>query len=179
MCLSEEGACRTLKGSNSYADSQTSTRCFGGGRIVARGILGAGADQNQQGQGQAVVTVLSGDEIPGGIPQDDLAPEGGRQGFQCYRLDGAAQPESQLEVVMLIDDGARASLGTQLNDIAKFIKGLPPNAEVAVAYMENGRAALAAPLTTDHAAAVSELHLPLEGHAGRERQPLLLPFRSG
>ena len=48
-------------------------------------------------------------------------------------------------MVVLIDDGARSSLGTQLPDIARFIQGLPPDAKVAVAYMQYGRAVLPAP----------------------------------
>ena len=129
------------------------------------------ADQNQAGQGSAVVTVLSGNEIPGGIPQDALHAEGGRQGFEHHRLDAVARPASKVEMVVLIDDGARASLGTQMNDIAKFIQGLPPDAKVAVAYMENGRAAFAGPLTTDHAAVMRELHLPMAGMPGVSASP--------
>jgi hypothetical protein len=80
-------------------------------------------------------------------------------------------PASKVEVVLLIDDGARESLGTQMNDIAKFITGMRPDARIALAYMENGRAALAGPLTTDHAAVMRELHLPMAGGAGISASP--------
>jgi hypothetical protein len=59
----------------------------------------------------------------------------------------------------------------QLKDIANFIKGLPPDAEAAVAYMEYGRAVLAGPMTTDHAALVRELHIPTQGMPGVSASP--------
>ena len=129
------------------------------------------ADENQTGQGSAVVTILSGNEIPGGIPQDalHLKVDGKDSNITGWRqLRG---PASTVEMVVLIDDGARASIGTQLTDIAKFIQALPPDAKVAVAYMENGRAALAGPMTTDHSAVTKELHLPLAGAPGVSASP--------
>jgi hypothetical protein len=74
-------------------------------------------------------------------------------------------------MVILIDDGARQSLGVQLPDIAKFIQALPPDAKVAVAYMENGRAVFGGPLSTDRAAAARELHLPMPGTPGESASP--------
>jgi hypothetical protein len=63
-------------------------------------------------------------------------------------------------MVVLIDGAARTSLATQIPDIAKFVNTLPTNAKVAVAYMQNGAAALTGPLTTDHAQAAKGLHIP-------------------
>ncbi len=129
------------------------------------------ADQSQAGQGSAVVTILSGNEIPGGIPQDALHAKVDGKDSSITGWTQLRGPASKVEMVVLIDDGARASLGIQLNDIAKFIQGLPPDASVAVAYMENGRAAFAGPLTTDHAAVTKELHLPMAGMPGVSASP--------
>ncbi len=65
-----------------------------------------------------------------------------------------------LELVILIDSSVRNSLGNQLQDIAQFIKTLPPNVRVGVAYMRFGRAEMASPLSSDHAQAIGGLHLP-------------------
>jgi hypothetical protein len=122
--------------------------------------LAFAAANNQEGQGQAVVTVLQGQELPGGIPQQalQLKVEGKESSITGWtQLRG---PQSKIELVVLIDDGARASLGTQMAEISKFVQGLPPNAKVAVAYMANGRAVMGGPLTSDRAAVASELHLP-------------------
>src|SRR6266571_8092968 len=55
-------------------------------------------------------------------------------------------PDSRLELMFLIDGSARASLGQQFGDITKFVKEMPANSTVGIAYMQNGRAAVAAPL---------------------------------
>jgi hypothetical protein len=65
-----------------------------------------------------------------------------------------------LELVILIDGGARNSLGREMGDIEQFVQSLPPTTAVAIAYMENGRAVMAQPLTTDKARALQALHLP-------------------
>ena len=144
--------------------------------LVAAGALLAASlalaeDQNQEGQGRAVVTVLSNNEIPGGIPQDALHLKVDGKDSNITGWTQLRSPQSKVEMVVLIDDGARGSLGTQMNDIAKFIQGLPPDAQVAVAYMENGRAAFAGPLTADHGGVMKELHLPMAGMPGVSASP--------
>lgn len=67
---------------------------------------------------------------------------------------------SGLELVILIDSGARESLGRQMNDISGFVKSLPPNTSVGIAYMLNGRAVFQQPFTTDKNLALRSLHLP-------------------
>jgi len=129
------------------------------------------ADNSQEGQGRAVITVLQGQEIPGGIPEQalQLKVDGKQSSITGWtQLRG---PKSQVELVILIDDGARTSLGTQLSDIAGFIQSLPPNAKIAVAYMLNGQAELAGPLTTDRAALARQLHLPMAGAPGINASP--------
>jgi hypothetical protein len=143
--------------------------------VVAGSLLGAiparAADSSDQ-QGKAVVTFLSGSEIPGGIPQDALHLKVNGKDSTVTGWTPLRGPQSTVEMVVLIDDGARQSLGSQMNDVAKFIQGLPPNVKVAVAYMENGRAVFAGPLSTDRAAAARELHLPLGGGmAGASASP--------
>lgn len=143
--------------------------------IAAGSLFGAipalAADSGNQ-QGSAVVTILPGNEIPGGIPQDALHLKVDGKDSTITGWSPLRGPESSVEMVVLIDDGARQSLGVQLPDIAKFIQALPPNTKVAVAYMDNGRAVFGGPLSTDRAAAVRELHLPLGGGmAGASASP--------
>lgn len=77
-----------------------------------------------------------------------------------------------LELFMLIDDSSGTSLGTQLNDLNRFIDSQPATASVAVAYMSNGTVATAQRLTTDHTLAAKALRLPL-GSAGISPSPFL------
>ena len=144
--------------------------------LVAAGSLLAAssalaADNSQQGQGQAVVTVLNGSEIPGGIAQQALQLKVNGKDSEITGWKLLRDPQSKVEMVLLIDDGARSSLGTQMSDITKFIQEQRPDVKLAVAYMENGRAVMTGPMTTDHAAVERELHLPLAGTPGISASP--------
>lgn len=137
--------------------------------VIAAGSLLAAvpalaADTGQakpEASGSAVVTVLSGNEIPGGIPQQALRLKVDGKNSTVTGWTPLRGPQSAVEIVILIDNGARESLGLQMKDITKFIQGLPPNAMVAIAYMQNGKAMLAGPLSANHAAVAKQLHLPM------------------
>ncbi len=75
-----------------------------------------------------------------------------------------------LELFILIDDDANTSLGSQLQDIRKFIDAQPPTTKIGVAYMQNGIARIAQNLTSDHALADKALRLPL-GEGGASASP--------
>ncbi len=129
------------------------------------------ADNTQEGQGKAVITVVQGQEIPGGIPQQSVQLKVNGKNASVTGLTPLRGPESKVEMVVLIDGGARTSLGTQMNDISKFIQSQRPDEKIAVAYMMNGAASFAGPLTTDHAAVAKQLHLPAGGIAGASASP--------
>jgi hypothetical protein len=152
---------------------QLATLLAAGSLLAA--IPALAADSNQQQQGKAVVTVLPGSEVPGGISEGALHLKVDGKDSTITGWSPLRAPQSTVEMVVLIDDGARESLGLQLPDIAKFIQALPPDAKVAVAYMQNGRAVFGGPLgaalTADRAAAIRELHLPLGGGAGASASP--------
>jgi hypothetical protein len=127
---------------------------------------------NATGQGRAVVTVLA--KQPGGAPvsisqQDVSIKVNGKPSIvtSWTPLRGA---NNSLELVILIDGSARTSLGTQMGDITHFVNSLPPNAKAAIAYMQNGSAVFAAPLSADHAKVLSALHLPA-GSFGTSASP--------
>jgi hypothetical protein len=67
---------------------------------------------------------------------------------------------SGLQLVLLLDDSARSSLGLQLNDLRDFVVGLPPTTQVAVGYMRNGTAAMVQNFTSDHEAAAKAFRIP-------------------
>ncbi len=124
----------------------------------------AAAQNENEGQGHAVVTALpKNDKQPAAdIPQQalkEVSVNGKKASVSNWTpLRG---PQAGVEFVLLIDGGARTSLGREMDDIAKFVQNLPPNVKVALAYMENGSARMAGPLTADHAQAAKELHLPM------------------
>jgi hypothetical protein len=66
---------------------------------------------------------------------------------------------SPLELVLLIDGSVRTSLYGQAGDIIGYVKEIPTNTQMAIAYMENGHANLQGPLSSDPAKVESGLHM--------------------
>jgi hypothetical protein len=66
------------------------------------------------------------------------------------------------QIAILIDDGLRGSFDLQTKDVANFINGLPPRAEVLVGYMQNGTVRSATgQFSTNREAVVSQLRVPI------------------
>src|SRR5581483_12477285 len=75
-----------------------------------------------------------------------------------------------LQLFFLIDDESGMSLGTQLDDIRKFMESQPPTTKIGVAYMQNGIARILQDPTNDHAQAAKALRLPM-GAGGANASP--------
>ena len=67
-----------------------------------------------------------------------------------------------LELFVLLDDGSNVTLGTQLDDLRKFIDAQPATTKIGIAYMQNGIARIQQNLTSDHALAAKALRLPMQ-----------------
>ena len=74
--------------------------------------------------------------------------------------------KTDLQLLLLIDDSARSSLGQHIGELRQFLLNQPPTTEVAVAYMQNSGARLTTPFTADHKAAADTLRLPLSVPGG-------------
>lgn len=126
----------------------------------------ASAQQEGPQPTQALVTVTS--KAPSSLTPTDLTVD----------LNGKSTPVTSLspltpngtQIAILIDDGLRTSVARQLDDIRKFIQGLPAGTEVFVGYMQNGRIASGQPFTSDLAGAASNLRIPF-GSAGISASP--------
>ena len=77
---------------------------------------------------------------------------------------------ASLELMIMLDDGSNTTLGTQLEDLRKFINAQPDTTTIGVAYMRDGTAQVAQNLTGDHALAAKALRLPL-GTRGANGSP--------
>jgi hypothetical protein len=130
--------------------------------VLAVAVLGTAPQVIAQatGQGRAIVTVLSrhGEMAPNLTQQDVSAKVNGKDA-DVTTWEPFKGADDALELVILIDSGAR-NLGPQLEEIASFLQGQGPRAKVAVGYMQNGRAVLTGPLSTDRKQVAGELHLP-------------------
>jgi len=134
--------------------------------------LAAVAQSDAPGAGKAVVTVLpKSDKQPtADVSQQTLKVELNGKQTPISNWQPLRGSQSDIEFVILIDSGAHTSLGQQMGELQHFASTLPPNVKVAFAYMENGRAALAGPLTADHARAIQGLHVPI-GVPGSSASP--------
>jgi hypothetical protein len=125
-------------------------------------LLAAPACSQSTGQGRAVVTILSKQhgELPASVSQKDVSIKVNGKPAVVTSWTSLRGPDARLELVILIDTSTLNSLGSQFSDIQHFVNGLPPNTRAAIAYMRNGRAVFAGPLTADHAEVLRALHLP-------------------
>ncbi len=66
-----------------------------------------------------------------------------------------------LELFILLDDSRNTSLGTQMEDIRRFILAQSATTKIGVAYMQDGGLKIVQSLTADHALAAGALHATL------------------
>lgn len=116
---------------------------------------------SQQGQGRAIVTVLPNAKNgnAGQISAQNLKVKVNGKDSTVTSFNQMQESNSPVELVLLLDAGARASLGSQFSDIQNFVKEMPPNTKMAIAYMQQGRAAFASQLSSNAADVVKGLHL--------------------
>jgi hypothetical protein len=136
--------------------SQVVASWFALGLLLAAVPAGA---ENEQGQGQAVVTVLPAKDAqaaPISAQELSVKVDGKESNVTSWKQ---FSPNSPVELVILIDSAARGSLGTQMQEITNFVQALPANTQAALAYMQNGRAEFTGPLTSDRAETLRGLHI--------------------
>ncbi|HZC24748.1 MAG TPA: hypothetical protein VE866_15515 [Candidatus Binatia bacterium] len=109
-----------------------------------------------------VVTVEphKGKDVPT-INRDDVMVNEGKERDQVTDWIPAQGDHAALELFIMLDDGSNSTLGTQIEDIKKFINEQPPSTAVGVAYMQNGVAKVEQNPTTDHALAAKAIRLPM------------------
>lgn len=104
------------------------------------------------------------------INQDDVLVYEGKTRDRVTEWIPATGDHAALDLFLLIDDSSSETLGTQMEDIKKFIQSQPETTKVGVAYMQNGTARVLQDLTTDHAAAAKSIRLPM-GIGGANASP--------
>ena len=128
-------------------------------------VCGAGTLSAQQAGGvpaHLVVTVEPhhGSDVPA-VQREDVMVYEGKDRDKVTEWVPAQGDRAGLELFVLIDDGSGENLGTQLDEIRKFIDGQPSSTKIGIAYMRDGVARIEQNLTNDHAAASKALRLPV------------------
>jgi hypothetical protein len=77
-----------------------------------------------------------------------------------------------LQLYILIDDGTRTDVANQYKDLRSFIQAQPASTQIGLAYLQNGMARIAAPVSADRAAVGKALRIPL-AEAGIAASPYM------
>ena len=140
--------------------------------VAAACFAFAGQDGNTPGVPVSMVVTLEGKhhkEIPPIGPQDITVSQG-RDKRPVQNLVPAGQNGRGIQLLLLIDDSARFSFGTEINTLKQFVNSLPATTEIAIGYMRNGTNQMASNFTRDHAAAANSIRLTL-GMGGADVSP--------
>jgi hypothetical protein len=111
---------------------------------------------------QMLVTVeaVRGSDVPV-VNREDVMVHEGRDRDKVSDWVPAQGDHAGLELVFLLDDSSNSSLGSQLEDLRKWISAQPVSTKIGIAYMQNGSARMEQSLTSDHALAAKALRLPI------------------
>jgi len=144
--------------------------------VTAGAVLAASpafAQKNDQmGQGRAVVTILPSAKngTVSQVPAQSLKLKVNGKASTVTNFTPLKEANSPVELVLLIDGGSRTSLGSEFTEIETFVKEMPPNTKMGIAYMDAGRAAFASPLSSNAADVLKGLHLST-GFPGSNASP--------
>jgi hypothetical protein len=118
-----------------------------------------------------VVTVEArhGTDVPA-IQKEDVMVYQGRDRAKAADWIPLQGDRAALELFLLLDDATGSSLGSQLEDLRRFIAAQPATTRIGVGYMRNGTVEIVQNLTEDHAMAAKSLRLPI-GSAGANASP--------
>jgi hypothetical protein len=124
--------------------------------------------------GQHLVVTAEGRHgaVPPEVAKDDVSVELNRRPVGVDRWIPLRGDHANLELYIVIDDGEDSDLGLQFGSLKAFVNGQPGTTRIGLAYLRNGSANIAAPLTTDRAAFVKALRLPL-GEPGIAASPYM------
>ena len=133
--------------------------------VLLCGVQGLSAQAGSAASGIPVHMVVTaephhGSDVPL-IHREDVMVYEGKDRDTVTDWIAAEGEHAGLELFILLDDGSNSSLGTQLDDLRKFIAAQPESTKIGIAYMQNGMAQIAQDLTSDHALAAKGLRLPL------------------
>ena len=113
--------------------------------------------------GQHLVVTAEGHHgaAPPEVTKDDVSAEVNRKPAAIKDWVPLRGEQASLELYILIDDGTDSDLSLQFESLKTFMNGQPESTRIGLAYLRNGGANIASPLTTDRAQVAKALRLPL------------------
>jgi hypothetical protein len=124
--------------------------------------------------GQKLVVTAEGHHgsVPQEITADQVSVEVNKHSVPIEKWIPLRGDRARLDLYILIDDGEDENIGIQFNSLKDFIDQQPASTRIGLAYLRNGSAEIAAPLTTDRAQVTKALRLPL-GEPGISASPYM------
>lgn len=117
------------------------------------------------------VEAKHGKEIPV-INKEDVRVLQGRERLGVTDWVPLQGENADLELLVLIDEGSRATLALRYDDLRQFMNAQPPSTAIAIGYIEYGSVRLAQNFTKDREATNKALRIPL-GSAADGGSPYL------
>ena len=146
--------------------------------LAAIGTAAAQLSPSTQVASRMVVTAVAskGSDVPA-ISREDVMVREGKDRDKVLDWVAATGDHAGLELFLMIDDSAGDNVGSQLEDMRKFILAQPATTAVGVAYMQNGTAQVLQDADRRSPASSEDSATPHRS-TWRKRQSLFLAFRS-
>jgi hypothetical protein len=103
--------------------------------------------------------VSEGKELPP-LQLEDVKVKQGKNSLKVTQLIPATGENAALQLMILIDDTLKPSVGNNLTDLKELITAQPPSTVIAVGYMANAGVNVVQNFTPDHDLVVKALRLP-------------------
>jgi hypothetical protein len=141
-------------------------------------FLAGSVRAQDQGTGSGVpvrvVVTVEGQKgaVPPSLTQDDVLVYLDNQRMRVTEWTPIQNDRIGLQLWLLIDDGTDTTLGTQFEDLRRFVLDQPSTTQVGIGYLRNGTVQVEQKPTADHALAAKSIRLPL-GQPGISASPYL------
>jgi hypothetical protein len=112
------------------------------------------------------------DAAPPNLTRDDVMVYMDNQRMRVTDWTPVQNDRIGLQLWLLIDDGTDTALGTQLEDLRRFVLEQSSETQVGIGYLRNGTVQVEQKPTADHALAAKTIRLPL-GQPGISASPYL------
>jgi VWFA-related protein len=147
------------------------------GAVAARPQQGPRADEQNGGARREVrtVTIPVTVRLPESAGQDELQYLGNLEVFEDGErqeiLSTRAAPRSPLTLAVLVQDDLVSSVANEIKGLAQFIRSLPPESRVMVAYLRGGSLNVRQKFTEDLERAAKSLRIPASSTSAAPSNP--------
>lgn len=113
--------------------------------------------------GQNIVVTAEGHHgaPPPEVTKDEITVHVGKHPAHVEEWTPLRGDRAALDLYIVIDDGLDPDVGIQFKSLKSFFADQPASTRIGLAYLRNGEALIAAPMTSDHERVAAALRLPL------------------